>query len=202
MRKFLIGFLVLTALVYQYKTYAQTEAGEILTSLQNKFDTIEDLSAVITQSINGKINLTGRVYFKKENKIKFEFRDIFVVSDGKTNWNYNKKENKVIISDYEEDAGFLSINSLVFDYPEECELSSYIVDDGVVLRLIPNTSTLSFNSIKLWINNENLISRALIDDPAAGLVQLDISDYKLNSNLPDSYFIFIPPEGSKIIDLR
>ena len=182
---------------------AQSDPGEFMQVIQERFNTLTDLSANFTQSINGSANLTGKVYYKKEDKIRFELTKILIVSDGETNWNYNKKENKVIISSYDdEDAGLLSIERIIFEYPEECELSTYMVENQEVLMLVPKTSTFNFNSVKLWINDDNLISRVLVDDPAAGLVQIDLTNYSVDKNLPDSKFTFTPPEGSKIIDLR
>ena len=182
---------------------AQSDPGELMQSVQEKFNALTDLSANFTQSVNGSTNLTGKVYYKKNDKIRFELAKILIVSDGETNWNYNKKENKVIISSYdEEDAGLLSIERIIFEYPEECELSTYMVENQEVFMLVPQTSTFSFNSVKLWINDDNLIFRVLIDDPAAGLVQIDLTNYSVDKNLPDSKFTFTPPEGSKVIDLR
>jgi len=96
----------------------------------------------------------------------------------------------------------LSIERIIFEYPEECELSTYMIDDQTVLKLTPQTSTFNFSSVKLWIADDNLISRVLIDDPAAGLVQIDLANYSIDKNLPDSKFTFTPPKGSKVIDLR
>jgi outer membrane lipoprotein carrier protein len=199
----IIIFSLLVFLCNSKLVIAQSDPGELMQSVQEKFNALTDLSANFTQSVNGSTNLTGKVYYKKNNKIRFELTKILIVSDGETNWNYNKKENKVIISSYdEEDAGLLSIERIIFEYPEECELSTYMVENQEVLMLVPQTSTFSFNSVKLWINNDNLISRVLIDDPAAGLVQIDLTNYSVDKNLPDSKFTFTPPEGSKVIDLR
>ena len=195
---FLLIFLCSANLVV-----AQNDPYQILQAIQEKFNAMTDLSANLTQSVNGSANLAGKVYYKKENKLRFELTNILIVSDGETNWNYNKKENKVIISSYdEEDAGLLSIESIIFNYPEECELSTYMFEDQVVLKLVPQTSTFNFNSIKLKITDDDLISQVLIDDPAAGLVQIDLVNYSIDKNLPDSKFTFIPPEGIKVIDLR
>jgi len=195
---FLLIFLSSSKLVT-----AQNDPSQLLQALQEKFNALTDLSANLIQSVNGSANLTGKVYYRKEDKIRFELTNILIVSDGETNWNYNRKENKVIISNYdEEDAGLLSIERIIFEYPEECELSTYMFEDQVVLKLVPQTSTFNFNSVKLWINDNNLISRAIIDDPAAGLVQIDLTNYSVDKNLHDSKFTFTPPEGSKVIDLR
>jgi len=199
----IIVFFLLIFLFGDKLVIAQQDPAELLKAAQEKFIALTDFSANLKQSINGSINLTGKVYYKKEDKIRFELTNILIISDGETNWNYNKKENKVIISTYnEEDAGLLSIERIILEYPEECELSTYMAEDQVVLKLIPQSSTLSFNSVKLWITDDNLIYRALIDDPAAGLVQIDLTNYSIDKDLPDSKFTFTPPEGSKVIDLR
>ncbi len=198
-----IVFFLLVFFASSKMVIAQSDANQLLQAVQEKFNTLSDLSANLTQSVNGSANLTGKVYYKKENKIRFELTNILIVSDGETNWNYNEKENKVIISSYdEEDAGLLSIERIIFDYPEECELSTYLIADQEVLMLVPQTSTFNFNSVKLWISEDNLIYRVLIDDPVAGLVQIDLTNYRIDKNLPDSKFTFTPPEGSKVIDLR
>ena len=182
---------------------AQPDAQEKLAELQSRFDSIDDLSANIAQSISGKTNLTGKILYKKENKLRFEFKNILVVSDGETSWNYNMRDNKVIITNYAtEGTNILSINQLIYEYPEECDISAYEFEGQTVLEFIPNTSTLNFSSVKLWVDDDNLVTRALFEDPATGLVQVDLSNYLINSNLPDSYFLFTPPAGSEIIDLR
>ncbi len=182
---------------------AQPGAQKKLEELQLKFDSIEDLSADITQSVGGRKNLTGKIFYKKENNLRFEFENILIVSDGETSWNYNKKENKVIITNYEnEGTDIFSIGELIYEYPKECDISAYNFEGQTVLEFVPNTSTLSFSSIKLWINDVNLVTRALFEDPATGLVQIDLSNYKLNTSLPDSYFSFVPSAESEIIDLR
>jgi outer membrane lipoprotein-sorting protein len=183
--------------------FAQPNADETLTALQSKFDSIDNLSADITQSIGGKTNLTGKIFYKKENKLRFEFNNILVISDGETSWNYNVRDNKVIITDYEtEGTNILSIEQLIYEYPDECDLSAYEFEGQTVLEFTPNTSTLNFSTIKLWINDDNLVIRSLFDDPATGLIQIDLSNYELNKSLPDSYFSFTPPAESEIIDLR
>ena len=199
----IFSFVIISLFVVCCSTLAQLDANEKLLELQSKFDSIQDLSADLTQSIAGKNNLNGKIFYKKENKLRFEFKKILVVSDGETSWNYNMRDNKVIITNYEtEGTNILSINQLIYEYPEECDISAYEFEGQTVLEFIPNTSTLNFSSVKLWVDDDNLVTRALFEDTATGLVQVDISNYSLNSNLPDSYFLFTPPAGSEIIDLR
>jgi len=196
-------YLLIFVLIYFNHSIAQKNANTILKDIQNKFDSIEDLSAQIAQSVNGKVNLKGKVLYKKENLLRFEFENMLIISDGETSWNYNKKQNKVIITDYENEGNkILSIRQIIFEYPEDCELSTFESEGKRVLELIPQDGIFSFNSVKLFIDSENMITKILVDDPATGTIQIDLSNYQLNKNLSDSYFQLSPPEGSQVLDLR
>jgi len=201
--RFKIIFIYIISLLVLNVSFGQDSAENVLQKIQKKFDTIVDLSANLTQSINGNINLKGKVYYKKENKLRFEFKNILVISDGESAWNYNQKDNKVIITEYESEGNkILSLRQIVYEYPEDCEMSTYESEGQRVLELISKDDTFSFNNIKLYLNKDYLITKALMDDPASGTIEISLSDYQLNKNIPDNFFEFSPPEGSKVIDLR
>ena len=183
--------------------YAQSDSKELLKNIQDKFGSIDDLSAQISQSVNDKVNLKGKVFYKKENNLRFEFDKMLIISDGETSWNFNKKQDKVIITDYDTEGNkILSIRQIIFEYPEDCELTTFESEGKKGIELVPKDDTFSFNSVKLFIDSENLITKVLVDDPATGKIQVDISNYQLNKNLSDSYFLFTPSEGSQVLDLR
>ena len=196
-------FVLIITLIFCNSIIAQDDAKVLLKSIQDKFASINDLSAEISQLVNGKVNLEGKVFFKKENNLRLEFQNFIIVSDGKTSWNYNKKQNKVIITNYDEEGNkIFSIQQMIYEYPNECELSTFESEGERVLQLIPENDSLNFKSVKLFITNDNLISKILIDNPPTGLIQFNLSNYKINKNLSDSLFSFSPPEGSQVLDLR
>ncbi|MCK7526027.1 MAG: outer membrane lipoprotein carrier protein LolA [Ignavibacteriales bacterium] len=133
--------ILISLLVLFLSTVGFTQNAEsVLKSLQNKFDSITDLTADVAQKNNGQSNLTGKMYFKKENNIRLELGNQTIVADGKTSWNYNKKNKKVIISDYDEaGSGLLSINYLVYQYPSECDLSLSAEGTKQILNLKPKS---------------------------------------------------------------
>lgn len=201
--KSVITCIFFISVLFLSNSLGQANPQELLKNIQDKFNSINDLSADLAQSVNGKINLKGKVFYKKDNHLRFEFENNVIVSDGETSWNYSKKQNKVIISDYDSEGNkILSIRQLIYEYPEECKLSMSEVDGIKALELIPQDDTFTFNSIKLFVDSENLITKVLIDDPATGNIQVNLSDIQINKGLADSYFQFSPPEGSQIIDLR
>lgn len=177
---------------------------KLLKNLQDKFEKVIALSADFKQSTNGKAILNGKFFFKKEDKMRIELKNSTLVSDGATNWSFNQKENKVIISKNDEkNASPFSIRRVVFDYPKECMVTSEMNNGTEILVLTPNKdSYIGYSLIKIWMNKENLINRIVLKDKADNLIQIDFSKYKVNQKISDSKFSFIPPEGSKVIDLR
>lgn len=201
--KRLLKHILFVALFFSTALFAQNNADVLLNELQSKFNSLENLSADFTQTTNGKKYLSGKIYYQKGNKLRIETKRLIIVSDGKTSWNYNKKENKVIISSYDEnDPGVFSINEIVNNYPEECDVETEKINDEDVLVLIPKTYTFNFNFVKIQVNEEHLIKKISFDDSSTGKTIVTFENYKLNENLPESTFSFNPPEGSKIIDLR
>jgi len=121
-RIFLISIFILNFISY---STAQEDPKKVLKNIQDKFSSIKDLSADLTQLVNDKVNLKGKVFYKKENHLRFEFDNMLIVSDGETSWNYNKKQNKVIITDYDTEGNkILSIRQIIYDYPKDCELNT------------------------------------------------------------------------------
>jgi len=181
------------------------DVGEkLLKNLQDKFDKVSDISAEFKQSTNGKATVSGKFFFKKEDKLRIEFKNSTLISDGITNWSFNQKEHKVIISQNDgSNASPFSLKKIVYEYPEECTVSSERENGTEVLVLVPNKeSSIGYNTIKIRMTDEYLIERILMKDNADNLIQIDFSKYKVNQKIPDNKFNFTPPEGSKVIDLR
>lgn len=194
--------LILIIILYSTCSFGQS-AESVLKSLQNKFDSISDLSANVIQKTNGKLSLSGKLFFKKENSLRLELSKQIIVADGKTTWNYNEKDKKVIISNYDENgAGLLSINYLVYDYPDECDLSLSSDGGKTVLVLEPKSKRNNMGEVRLTINKDNLIDKVLISNQATGKLEVSFSSYKLNNNLAQSLFTFSAPEGTTVVDLR
>lgn len=197
--KLLFSFILI---IFTSVTFSQ-DAETVLKSLQNKFDSINDLTATVSQKVSGKVNSTGKLMFKKENKLRIEFPNQTIVSDGSTTWNYNKKDKKVIISNYDESgSGLLSINYLVNQYPSECNLSLSTDGGDQVLILNPKSKRNNIGEVKLFITKDNLIDKAVITNNAAGTMEVSFSNYKLNHKIPNSEFSFTQPEGTTLVDLR
>jgi len=199
--KNIIRIFISLIFVFAAVAFSQDNAKKVLSDLQNKYDSIKDLSVEFTQSGSGK--LTGTLFIKKENKLKIVTENLIIVTDGTTSWSFNKKANKVIVSDYyKNDPGVFSINELVYNLPAESDIKLSNDAGQNILTLTPDSYQYSFNYVKLWIGENNLIRKIVLSDEAMGNADVRFSDYRLNQHLEDSEFSFTPPEGSKIIDFR
>ena len=195
---FLTGMLIISS-----TSFSQSSSNQLLKTLQNKFNSINDLSADFKQSTNGKINLAGKFFYKKENDLRLELKNLMIVSDGTTNWSYNKKENKVIISNYDpSDPSMISLKRIIDDYPKKCSVSDEKENGNQVLVLKPGKPGMNFKIAKIYINSSELVQKIILTDQNDALVQIEFSNYKLNQKLNNSTFTFIPPKGSKVIDIR
>lgn len=191
-------------LLFTFSLTLDDVGDKLLKNLQDKFDNVKDLSTDFKQSTNNRAVISGKLLFKKEDKYRIEFKNSTLVSDGVTNWSYNQKEQKVIISTNEKGNNSpFSLRKVVYEYPKECTITSELDDDTKILVLTPSEeSTIGYSFIKIWMTRENLISRITLKDKADNLIRIEFSNYKLNRNIADNKFNFTPPEGSKVIDLR
>ena len=181
-----------------------SQNSRLLKNLQSSFDSLKDFSADFVQLNNGRVNIEGKFYFKKENKLRLELKNLIIVSDGKTNWNYNKRQKKVIISNYDEnDPSVLSLKKIIFDYPSKCQVTEGPDSSGNVLILKPNSNSgINAYLIKIWVNKNNNVKKVTIIQSSGNVLEVKFSNYKIDTGILDSKFSFTPPQGTKIIDLR
>lgn len=196
--------LIIYLLFFITSTFGVAQTAEsVLKSLQNKFDSISDISADIVQKSGGRLTGNGKLLFKKDNNLRVEIGKQTIIANGETTWNYSKKDNKVIINNYDEaGSGLFSINYLVYKYPTECNLNLLSEGSQQILVLTPKSKRNSLGEVKLYISKENLIDRVIVSNPATGTMDVSFSNYKLNQKLPDSQFSFTAPEGTTVVDLR
>ena len=181
-----------------------SQNSSLLKNLQSSFNSLKDFSADFVQLNNGRVNIEGKFYFKKENKLRLELKNLIIVSDGKTNWNYNKRQKKVIISNYDEnDPSVLSLKRIIFDYPSKCQVTEGPDSSGNVLILKPNSNSgINAYLIKIWVNKNNNVKKVTIIQSSGNVLEVKFSNYKIDTGILDSKFSFTPPQGTKIIDLR
>ncbi len=203
--KKLLKIFLLTYLFFQFFT-GISSGQSLLKKVQNKFNSIKDLSADFIQQTNGRINLKGKIKFKQKDKIRIELRNVLIVSDGKTNWSFNKKTNKIIISSIdEENPSVFSLRKLIEEYPQHSNVSEKKEKekDTFILKIEPKKdSGLNFNYAELYFNTAFQIKKIIIEGTEYGTLKIMFSNYKENNGFKDSIFKIIPSKGTETIDLR
>jgi outer membrane lipoprotein carrier protein len=199
----IIKRLVFAALsiILSFSVFGQ-ENNDLLKAVQTKYNSVNALSVDFSKSSGNKVDFSGKLYLKKENKLRIELSNNTIISDGETFWNYSKKENKVIINNYDAaEPTELSLNTFINVYPSKSNVSEGVEDNFKILILKPKSSELDFTSAKLYINSDNLVDKVIIDSNS-GKSTITFSDYILNKDIQNSIFTYSPPKGIKVIDLR
>lgn len=197
-----MSVFVLLSMFLWVSVFGQDSSGELLKAIQSKYNSLNTLSVNFTKSSGSTEDFSGKLYLKKDNKLRIELKNNTIITDGKTFWNYNKRENKVIINNYDpSEPSELSLNTFINDYPSKSNLSSGKDGNLKTLTLVPKTAELNFNRAELFVNKDSLVDKVIIDSNS-GKAVITFSDYKLNTDIRDSEFTYSPPEGIKVIDLR
>lgn len=194
--------LVILLMFFCVSVFGQDNSNELLKAVQSKYNSINTLSVNFSKSSGNSVDFSGKLFLKKENKLRIELKNNTIITDGETFWNYNKRENKVIINNYDpSEPSELSLNTFINDYPSKSKISSGTDGNYRTLTFEPETSELNFNKAELFINKDNLVDKVIIESNS-GKAVITFSDYKLSQDIPDSEFTYSPPKGIKVIDLR
>ena len=190
----------------------------LLELVQKKWDSIESLEASFYQStsssISKEIKAEGTLKFQKPNLVRWEYSkpDLQLVVMGKENvWIYDSILNNVSVTKKEKlsqehifdylskkkglKANFSLLNKT--QYPNE-----FIIEaNQKIIYLQPKNKTINIQELHLLINNENyLIQGALIIDLNSQINKFYLKNLKTNVKLKKDLFVFIPKEGTEIIN--
>ncbi|MCB9248973.1 MAG: outer membrane lipoprotein carrier protein LolA [Ignavibacteriales bacterium] len=194
--------MINTILVFLFLIF-QSESDSLISKMQNKFESINNLQADFVQSSNGQNIMQGNFYFSKDENYRIELKNNTIISDGKSIWNIDNKRSKVIISNIDEDPLAFSLKEYIYDYPEKCKVTEEKMDkNNSLLILDANQANLNFKTAKLFVNNEFIITKILFEDFTSNQFEFKFTNINLNTNLSPKLFTFQNDKEYKIIDLR
>lgn len=195
---------VLLILFFPVLIYSQS-AKELLSGLQEKYKSIKSFTADFKQ--NTKTDLqkepfqsSGKIYFKKNNKFRIEMKDQLLVSDGKTVWNANTKQKKVIITNFDSEPSVLSLDKFILEYPQQCDASFTSANKVILLK--PKKKNGEFRDIKIYPDKESILTKVEFTDSGGNYFSFEFSNVKLDENLSDKQFSYTVPKGTRTVDLR
>jgi outer membrane lipoprotein-sorting protein len=175
--------------------------NKIVKSIQQKFNSLNDITATYSQ-YNGKTLIaSGTFSYKKDGKVRLTMANNLIISDGSTTWNIDKKQKKVIITKVDKKSvSLLSLNGIVNNTPNDCDITEINKDK---VKMTPKKGKiLGFKSVELTRDSQNLLSSVTMEDNTKSVIRIDFSGYSLNKNLSESDFTYKPSGDYKVVDLR
>lgn len=181
-------------------------ANSIIKKMQDKFASIQNLKADFRQSIYSVANVEsvvfeGQFYHKKENSFAIILPKRNIISDGKSVWNYDKIQNKVVISEFDNENTVFSLNKIIYSYPKKCDLS-VISSNSFIIKAIPNNLDINFKEAYLTVNKNYLLSKIEIIDFNNVKYIFELFSTKIDQKISDRLFQFTPSNEVEVIDLR
>ncbi len=208
--------LLLTSVLLCAAAFGQQKeltVNEITGKLQKRFDSIQDATARFTQHVKfgfSKIeqDFAGTLKMKKPNKYRVETEYQILVTDGATVWSYSPVNKQVLIDRYKETADSFTPEQILLNLPTNyyATLVQHEKTGGaslVVLKLVPKDDQSFIKSMKVWIDEGSWTLRKVeMIDVNDTEKTYSVQEIKMNTNLKDSTFLFTPPSGTEVVDLR
>jgi outer membrane lipoprotein carrier protein len=192
---------------------AQAQSGQdVLDRIKNKYASIDALRAEFRQITTTPFDETGEsisgVIYLSDDKFRVETEGQIIVSNGTTTWIYNAATNQVLINDNTEDETTFSLNRFLFDFDDTYEIAStgralLGGKEHHMLRLHPKNPDSYFREIMVVMrDSDNLVPRIEVVDVNDTRMVFELKSIELNPPLAPDTFLFTPPEGSEVVDLR
>lgn len=193
--------------------------NDITKKLQESYERAESIEARFIQkatikSIKKTETEEGTVYFKKPKRMRWaytkpELKELVI--NPQIAWLYIAEDSLVYIQDAEKifnsklTIKFLSgIGKLTDDFKINFYQPTPTDENGnYLLDLIPRGFQAGIEKILLVVNKSDFqIMEFSLTDIYGNLTRITFKDMKTNPKLPDTFFIFTPPQGVEIYDMR
>jgi outer membrane lipoprotein-sorting protein len=205
--------LLLGALLY---AQVDPKAHELVRRSRKKLKSMEYMTVQFSYVVENRadtsqkrISRAGTLKYRpKQNKFAVDIGDMVILSDGKTVWQFLKKEKEVSISSYDPKEGF-SLERIfrIYDQDMKVRLDKTETYKGRTLHkvsLFPISDTTDYFRVEVWIDGQTeLPQRMRISNRDGTVVEYELKGYDVQP-IPDSAFVFDTKQhpGVQVIDLR
>ena len=210
---FFITTLIIVMITSLQALFA-SDADKIIDEMQKKYQKSKSMEIQFKEINRFKLqNTTSEVFgtfvIKGKDQYRLNSEVQTIVTNGETFWRYNKIENQVIIDYAKKESQEVFLNNFLYDLQKNyfSQLIEEYKEDGekiYVLKLTPKPSSESFfTSIKIWVENKTWkIRKVLYTDYNENETEYEIEKLVFDKQFPDSFFTFVPVEGSEVVDVR
>jgi outer membrane lipoprotein carrier protein len=191
----------------------QLTVKDVTDRMQGRYEMIDDATAAFTKHVklgfsNIEQTYTGTIAIKKPKKMRLEAENETVVTDGVTVWLYSPVNNQVIIDHYKENQNSISPENFLLNLPNDYYATLLGVEKSnntslVTLKLVPKDDRSFVKSVKIVIDEGTWNVRTIVIlDVNDTETTYTVIDLKLNTNVRDKDFVYVPPAGVEVVDLR
>ncbi len=198
MKKYLIIIVVLFSFL---RLYADYDKFSLFDAMKDKYGSLKSVSAMI---YNKADKVKAGMIAQRGNKYKIETKNLRLVSDGKTIWNYKVADKKVIISSVDSYDSNQSLDYIFFSFLTDFEPVSLQTNKGnYVLKLaFSKKMNTTIDTLVLNIDKKTLSIKAIQMKSAYSMQTWEIHKLVLNPKIKKRTFKFKIPKGTEVIDLR
>ncbi len=226
MKKLILLALILLSSISTLFAQKDTEAAEILKKISTKYKSFEVIKSdfyftIENQQANIRVTQTGTLYTKsKTNKFRVTLygpenatKPIIeqeIISDGKTQWTYLKKNNEVQVAnaDNTEEAMNPAKIFTIYEHGYKYIYNGEKKENGIIYQeidLTPENADKEFFKVRLTIDKlKKQIYTALIFDKNGNKYTITLRNLIGNPPIPENYFMFDIKDhkGVEIVDLK
>jgi chaperone LolA len=200
-------------IIYSAFIYCADDSEKILSKLQNKYESVKDITVNFTQEVTFGISkmqqkIEGTIRIKKGNKYRIELEKQTIVTDGKTVWSHSHINNQVIVDKFKDDPKSLSPDHVLINVPKNYNAifigNETLLDKKTsIIKLTPKDDKSLVKFMKVWVDlDEYLMRKIEIVDVSDNVNIYIIKSINLNTGIPDDTFLFEVPKGVEKVDLR
>ena len=210
-RCLLVLFVLYWPLTGEAQQSSQHELTLIMSRLRENWQDLEGLSAKFTHTFEwvlaGETQVTeGDIYLADRNRFRIEFDGRVMVSDGTTLWDYDPRQNQVLLYKVDASRNITTQEQLFAAYTENVN-AEWVREELrgekriVVIRLLRGEEA-DPESVEVWIDTELMLAmRAEYIDGAGNDHTYLLEDIETGEE-PAEKFTFDIPEGVIVVDMR
>lgn len=190
-------------------SFAEKSKDEIFKSLKDKYNNISSIQ--LSFETVGNMEFKGEIKAKKGNKYIITMPMMTVISNGKTIWNYNERDDKVLISNFENNTkGAFSIDRIFFSLMSEYKpdkLNKISKSTGksyyeLTMEAIDKSKKAQFTKFKIRLAKNGQDITNIEYEENGNTQSVNVSNIILNPKLNDKIFNFKASKGTEVIDMR
>lgn len=190
------------------------DAQSIIRKVQNKYKKLDNLTIQFDYHFQWKLtgntqDLQGKLYFKKENNIRYELGQQLNITDGETVWQYSELNNQVLIDNLKKKSKSLFMPKyFLYDYLDKfvTEVISTEMKGArqfYVLKMNPKDKDDFVQSMKVWVPADTwLTEKVEYVDLEGNRVSYSFTNIQIDTAMDPKLFSFQTEAGMDVIDLR